>query len=118
MNANKHESVRCPAFTRFPGARLSQPQRSRMLDVLRVRTPALRRPRNCADFLATKRFVVAQVGNLLYPRLAVGQASNCAVPADCQSAKQQTASLRYRIAAIAAPGSCVIHSHENKNSHY
>jgi RNA 3'-terminal phosphate cyclase (ATP) len=38
---------------------------------------------------------VAQVGNLPFRRLAVGNASEEATPADCQSATQQTASLRY-----------------------
>jgi len=38
---------------------------------------------------------VAQVGNLPYRRLAVGNASAEVTAADCQSATQQTASLRY-----------------------
>jgi RNA 3'-terminal phosphate cyclase (ATP) len=38
---------------------------------------------------------VAQVGNLPFRRLAVGNTSEEATPADCQSATQQTASLRY-----------------------
>jgi len=43
--------------------------------------------------LATNR-LVAQVGNLLFRRLAVGGASRAHGSADCQSATQQTASLR------------------------
>ncbi|MEI2725891.1 MAG: hypothetical protein V9H26_20955 [Verrucomicrobiota bacterium] len=38
---------------------------------------------------------VAQVGNLLYRRLVVGWPQKCPTAADCQSATQQTASLRY-----------------------
>jgi hypothetical protein len=38
---------------------------------------------------------VAQVGNMLYRRLIVGQLLAYRAAADCQSATQQTASLRY-----------------------
>ena len=38
---------------------------------------------------------VAQVGNWLYRRLVVGWPQKCPTAADCQSATQQTASLRY-----------------------
>jgi hypothetical protein len=38
---------------------------------------------------------VAQIGNLLYRRLAVGESVNLCMAADCQSATRQTASLRY-----------------------
>ena len=45
--------------------------------------------------MKTKNELVAQVGNLLYRRLAVGWTQKCRTAADCQSATQQTASLRY-----------------------
>jgi hypothetical protein len=41
---------------------------------------------------------VAQVGNLLYRRLAVGGGLASRTAADCQSATPQTASLRYNLA--------------------
>ncbi len=46
---------------------------------------------------------VAQVGNLLYRRLVVGWLQSCRTAADCQSAKQQTVSLRY---GLKAHGAC------------
>jgi D-alanyl-D-alanine carboxypeptidase len=46
--------------------------------------------------------LVAQVGNLLFRRLAVGGAAGAHEPADCQSATPQTASLRYGSSAATA----------------
>jgi len=60
---------------------------------------------NDSAFRTTPRAAtaVAQVGNLLHRRLAVGPVTGIQAPADCQSAIQQTARLRYNKLARVKP---------------